>query len=135
MKKGRAFYYIDRVTLTFEFVIAFVLLITVALKLADLVLQLLGINFSILTMDFERVLSVIFALVIGVEFIRMLCKHTPETVVDVLLFAIARQMVLSQGTTTDMLLGVLGISGLFAAKKYLIDSRSKTTKNRREDEE
>jgi phosphate starvation-inducible membrane PsiE len=50
----------------------------------------------------------------------MLCKHTPETVIDVLLFAIARQIVVYHDAPIDMLIGVVAIVGLFAAKKYLI---------------
>ena len=34
-----------------------------------------------------------FNLIIGVEFIKMLAKHTPGSAIEVLLFAIARQMV------------------------------------------
>ena len=33
-------------------------------------------------------------LAIGVEFIKMLCKHSPQTVIEVLLFAIARPLTL-----------------------------------------
>ncbi len=40
--------------------------------------------------------------------------------IEVLLFAIARQMVLSHGDALNMLLGVAAIAGLFAVKKYLI---------------
>ena len=74
----------------------------------------------ILNMEFEQILSVAFALVIGVEFTKMLFKHTPETIIDVLLFAIARQTVIYHANMTDMLVGVAAIAGLFAAKKFLI---------------
>jgi phosphate starvation-inducible membrane PsiE len=70
-------------------------------------------------MEYERVLSTMLTLVIGVEFIKMLCKHTPETVIDVLLFAMARQIVIYHDNSLDLLLGIIAIVGLFAAKKYL----------------
>ena len=69
------------------------------------------------------------ALVIGVEFTKMLYKHTPDTVIDVLLFAVARHMVMYHERTMDMLIGAVSIAGLFAAKKYLIDKRSDSDKD------
>ena len=38
-------------------------------------------------------------LAIGLEFVKMLCKHTPSTIIDVLLFAIARQMIVEHTTS------------------------------------
>ncbi len=58
-------------------------------------------------------------LAVGVELIKMLCKHTPGTVVEVLLFAIARQVVVSHSAIVDTLVGVLCIVALFATRKYL----------------
>ena len=57
---------------------------------------------------------------ICIEFIKMLCKHTPDTLVEVLMFAIARQMIVEHTTP-------LGESAwhswpsliLFAIRKFL----------------
>lgn len=59
---------------------------------------------------------------IGVELIKMLCKHTSGTIVEVLLFAVARQIVVSHGSAIDTLLGVIAIAALFATRKYLFTS-------------
>ena len=121
MKNRKAFYYyLDKVSKMFEIAIASLLLIVLAVKLLDLVFALTGVDITLLTMDFEQILSIAFSLIVGVEFIRMLYKHTPDTVIDVLLFAIARQMVLYHEGTIHMMVGVLAIAGLYAAKKYLI---------------
>lgn len=56
---------------------------------------------------------------VGVEFVKMLCKHTPETIIEVLLFATARQMIVYHGSAFDTLIGVVCIAGLFATRKYL----------------
>ncbi len=37
--------------------------------------------------------GVAFNLVICIEFVKMLCKQTPDTLVEVMMFAIARQMI------------------------------------------
>lgn len=59
------------------------------------------------------------SLAVGVEFVKMLSKHTPSTVIEVLLFATARQMVVLHNDATDTLLGVVTIAALFATRKYL----------------
>lgn len=68
---------------------------------------------------FNDYLSTLFSFVIGIEFIKMLCKHTPETVIEVLLFAIARQLIVEHMSTTQNLIGILSIGVLFAIRKYL----------------
>ena len=59
---------------------------------------------------------------IGVEFIKMLCLHTPGTVLEVLLFAIARHMIVKETTALETLLGIVSIAGLFAIHKFLLVS-------------
>ena len=121
--KEKGLHYLDKITITFEIVIALLLLAVVGIRIVEIAATLIGFEIVILQMDFNRVLSLALALVISIEFIRMLCKHTPETVIDVLLFAIARQIVVYHESPTDMLVGVIAIAGLFAAKKYLIGKK------------
>jgi hypothetical protein len=116
--------YLEKLSNVFEFAIAFFLLVVVLIKIAEMIMGLAGYSVGILTMEFDRILSASLALVIGIEFTKMLYKHTPETVIDVLLFAIARHMVMYHERTLDMLVGVLAIAGLFAAKKYLIERKT-----------
>jgi len=127
--KKTSLHYLDKTAKTFEYVVALLLLLVIAIKVIEVVLELTGFKITIISMEFERILSTAFALVIGVEFTKMLCKHTPETVIDVLLFAIARQTVIYYERTTDLLVGVAAIAGLFAAKKYLIDTKYKKTES------
>lgn len=68
------------------------------------------------------ILDKAMTLAIGVEFIKMLCKHTPQTVVEVLVFAIAKQLVVFHTTPLENLLNVVAIAGLFAVRKFLIRS-------------
>ena len=114
---------IDKIAFSFEIVIAFTLLLIIAVKILEVFLAMIGLNIIIVQMDFERILSIILTFVIGIEFTKMLCKHTPETVMDVLLFAIARQMVIYHDNTIDLLIGTIAIAGLFAAKRYLINNK------------
>ena len=61
--------------------------------------------------DIYKFVGVAFNLVICIEFVKMLCKHTPDTLVEVMMFAIARQMIVE-------LIVVLAIAILFAIKKF-----------------
>jgi len=112
--------YLERVAKAIEMIIALVLLVIVVIKIVEVAFDLTGFPIGILSMEFAGILSVTLNLVIGVEFTKMLIKHTPESVVDVLLFAIARQMVVYHERTLDLLIGVLAIAGLFAIKKVLL---------------
>ena len=58
-------------------------------------------------------------LAIGIEFVKMLCTHTSETIIEILLFAISRQMIVEHLSETETILGVGAIAGLFAVRKYL----------------
>lgn len=59
-------------------------------------------------------------IVVGLEFVKMLILHTPRAVTDVLLFAIARQLVVNHSSAVDTLLGVAAVALIFLIKKFLL---------------
>ena len=61
----------------------------------------------------------------------MLCMHSPGTVIEVLLFAIARQVVVSHSSVTQTLTGVFAIVVLFATRKYLFIPHDEVEKDYR----
>ena len=122
MNENKIIIFLEKVTKLFEIAFAFYLLIVIVIKVIELFLELIGLQVIILSMDFDGILSIVISLIIGVEFIKMLYKHTPETVIDVLIFAIARQMVIYHEGSTDMLVGVIAMAGLFAAKRFLVSN-------------
>lgn len=77
--------------------------------------------------EFQSLLSNVFSLIIGVEFVKMICKPTMGNVVEVLLFAVARFVIIDHSTITTSLLGVLSIAILFAIKKYLLQEDTAET--------
>lgn len=68
---------------------------------------------------FQEFLSHILLLVIGLELIIMLIRHTPSSVVEVLTFGIARKLLVESDNMIDLVLGVIALAGLFAINKYL----------------
>lgn len=91
------------------------IILSVKLLLAIAKIAVLGEEIAAL----EYFLECAMTLAVGVEFIKMLCKHTPSTVIEILLFAIARQMVVEHMGAFDTLIGILSIAILFATRKYL----------------
>jgi hypothetical protein len=122
-KTKKIIQYIDKIANMFEFAIAFLLLIIIAVNVIELLSEIAGSRVVLINMSFETILSSILILVIGLEFIKMLCKHTPESVIDVLLFVIARFLVIYHENAIDMVVGVIAIVGLFAARKYFVERK------------
>ena len=67
----------------------------------------------------EDFLTSSLLLVMGIEFVKMLALHSAESVVDVLLFTIVRQMIVNHGDAAETLLGVASVAAIFAVKKFL----------------
>lgn len=68
---------------------------------------------------FHEYLEALFVLVIGTEALKMLCKHTPGSALEVMLFTIAREMVVKETSPFENLIVVLSIGVIFAIRKYL----------------
>ena len=57
-------------------------------------------------------------IVIGIEFIKMLAKHSPGSSLEVLLYAIARHLVVGHDSALENLLSVGAIALIFIIRKY-----------------
>lgn len=68
---------------------------------------------------FTTFLRSAFNVVIGIEFVKMLAKHSPGSAIEVLLFAIARQMVVEHTSPVENLVSILAILLIFVIRKYL----------------
>lgn len=69
--------------------------------------------------SFEEVLSDILLLVVGIELALMLVRRTPEALIEVMFFVVARKMLIKADTFLDLIIGVAALAGLFAIRKYL----------------
>lgn len=68
-----------------------------------------------------KILDDAIILAIGAELIKMLCKHTPETVIEVLAFALARHLIVVHTTPLENLVTVIAIAVLFAVRRFLLN--------------
>lgn len=109
-----------------ELLIGLVILLQILLGSVDLLRSIFNeyiLNFAspVTYTQFEAFLSQGLLLVVGVELVVMLTLHTPTAIIDALLFAISRKLLVAGKTTgmQDVLLGVLAVAVLFAIRKYL----------------
>ena len=103
---------IAQVASALEILIAFLVLVAIGAA---------GIRFvqDVFSLRQTPPLEQAFNLVIGIEFIKMLAKHTPGSAIEVLLFAMARQLVIGHMTPVENLLGVIAIGIIFIIRKFL----------------
>lgn len=116
----------------FELVLSIIILIIVFLGMMDLsisVYQSYIVEFAtpVEYSELNSFLAEGLLLVIGVELVVMLCLHVPGTLIEVLLFAIARKLILLPKTSgmIDLFLGILAIGIIFAIRKYLLNQEEK----------
>lgn len=101
-----------------ELALSAFLVLTIVVLIAKLIVQSIP-GIWVHTEDLTYYLEAAMTLAIGIEFVKMLCTHTPETIIEVLLFAIARQMIVEHSTAVETVLWVGAIAGLFAVRKFL----------------
>lgn len=84
--------------------------------------------------EFKYVMEYTSSIIIGIEFVKMVCKPTESNVVDVLMFVIARFLIIDHSSIINSLLGVIAIAILFAIKKFLFCERDDDKKEKKEKE-
>lgn len=117
-KLNEIIYTISRYT---EIVLSAVILLVIVTLIIPMLYNFLRIPLLDITPEqFTEFLGNALTLLIGVEFVKMLAKHTAENLLEVLMFAIARQMVVEHLNMNETLIGVIAIGIIFAVRKYLL---------------
>ena len=113
---------ISKYTYCLEVFLAIFIMAAVVISTYDLVKYLILI-FMTNPMDtyevFQRFLGHVLLLVVGIELVIMLISHTTSSVLEVVLYAIARKMLIHSEKMLDVVIGVLAIGAVFAIRKYL----------------
>lgn len=102
-------------------------LFAAALVLAGIVLALISIlrDFSLFqtlaseTDAFAQYLEKIFTIVIGIEFLQMLCRPDSEYVLEILIFLVARHMIVGHTTPYEDFVSVISVILLCIVRRYL----------------
>ena len=70
------------------------------------------------TSSFRGYMDQIFMLVIGIEFLVMLCKPNSENVIEVLIFLVARHMIVGETTPYQDFVSVVSVALLCVVRRY-----------------
>lgn len=111
--------FLKKLTSILEFFIALMLALGIILLCARMFLSLINIPDLNVWPNYDDLLETCFNLIIGVELIRMMYSHTANTVFEVLLFAIARQIIVDHSSVWSSFIGVCAIAALFATRRFL----------------
>lgn len=113
-----------------ESVLAWLLLATVFVGCTDLVKLMIQILKSPPTPSYallETFLGHTLLLVVGLELAAMLLKRSTGSVIEVMMFVVARKVIVQTKTTLDLVVGVAAIAGLFAIRRFLFIHRIEDT--------
>ena len=99
--------------------VALILLGTVVYGCVKLGMAAFDVGQGDLPSYMEELLALAFNVIIVIEFIRMLVKHSMNTIVEVLIFAIARGLVVEHEEPLRALLRIAAIAALLACRKFL----------------
>lgn len=105
-----------------EIVVAILLIIAITIA-GVLVIWDAWLNLNDGVFQLEVLLKRVLTLVVGVEFAKMLILHTPESVLEVLLYAVARQIVIYHDSALENLIGVLAVGVIFVIRKYFVKTK------------
>src|SRR5690554_3113104 len=72
---------------------------------------------------FKHFLAHTLLLVVGIELMLMLLSHSTNAILELVLFVIARKMLIYADTMLDLVLGTLAIAIVFAIIKFLAPNR------------
>lgn len=117
--KKYATLFLKYLTNILEYVIAVILALGILIMTVQLIFSFGNLANLSKYPNYDDLLTTCFNLVIGVEMIRMLYLHSPQTMYEVLLFAIARQVIIDHSSPINSLIGVISIAILFATRKFL----------------
>lgn len=115
----------SRYSFIIEAIISILLLLGILISIPDIVRYYVDIIRSgrELSYDiFRQFLSHILLLVVAIEFILLMIAHEEATIIHLISLVIARKLLVYSDNMTDLLIGVIAIFILFAARKYFIGS-------------
>ena len=101
-----------------EVVLSGIVLAALLMSIVPLVELMPGLLTDADSLEIRTFLERALDIVIGIEFIKMLAKHSPGSVLEVLLYAIARHMVVGHESALDNLISVGAIALIFVVRKF-----------------
>ena len=101
-----------------EVVLSGIVLAALLMSIVPLVELMPGLLTDADSLEIRTFLERALDIVIGIEFIKMLAKHSPGSSLEVLLYAIARHMVVGHESALENLLSVSAIALIFIVRRF-----------------
>ncbi len=101
-----------------EVLLSIIVLVALVMAIVPIIVQMPGLLTDDNNVEIYSFLERSLDIVIGIEFIKMLAKHSPGSVLEVLLYAIARHMIVGHGSAVENLISVGTIALIFIIRKY-----------------
>lgn len=102
-----------------EVVLSGIVLIALLMSIVPLLRLMPGLLTDADSMEVHTFLERALDIVIGIEFIKMLAKHSPGSALEVLLYAIARHMIVGHESAVENFISVASIALIFCVRKFL----------------
>lgn len=102
-----------------EILLSGLVLIGLLLSMIPLLQWMPGLLFDGNDVEVSIFLQRALDIVIGIEFIKMLAKHSPGSALEVLLYAIARHMIVGHESAVENFISVASIALIFFVRKFL----------------
>lgn len=110
--------YIIQASTLLEITLSGLVLIGLLFSIVPLLKWMPGLLFDGNDAEIRTFLERALDIVIGIEFIKMLAKHSPGSVLEVLLYAIARHMIVGHEDAVQNLVSVGAIALIFIIRKF-----------------
>ena len=101
-----------------EIVLSGIVLVALLISIVPLVQGMPGLFVDGNGVEVYDFLTRALDIVIGIEFIKMLAKHSPGSVLEVLLYAIARHMIVGHEDAVQNLVSVAAIALIFIVRRF-----------------
>ena len=107
-----------------ELITAFMMVIGIVLAIFGVVTDI-PLFRGVLTREhsFMEFIERVFSIVIGIEFLEMLCAPTADSVIQTLIFLVARHMIVGETTPVQDLVSIVSIAILVVLRRWLHASR------------
>ncbi len=112
---------IEKMLLAFESIIALITTVVLVVLLVVYLFHVFSNPGYFLQSDSVYIfLQKILNIVVGLEFVKLLMHMTPANILEVLIMALARHIVVGHGDALSNMVSILCIVALFATKRFLI---------------
>lgn len=123
MKKFLIEHKLEKLTYVLEMIVTALIAVGIIIGLLDLVRYFPAIFIAEPSESydiFQSFLGYALVLIVGVELMLMIINHSTKAIMELILFVIARKMLIYSHTMLDLVLGTLAIAIVFAVLRFLI---------------